>query len=88
MHETSDPEPAVIRLRLEAFEKHCAKRGLRTLGDRADFIGIHYTNLGRIIRGDVVPGEVFIAATLAAFGVRRFYELFEVVIDDDESAAA
>jgi len=73
----SSPTAAVIRLRPGAFAAWARSLGLETEGAQADHIGVDRTTLSRVRRGEIIPGERFIAAVLAAGG--KFESLFEVV---------
>lgn len=73
----STSPPTVIRLRAEAFAAWAASEGLASETAQARRIGVSSTNLNRILRGDVVPGEQFIAAVLTVTGV-KFEQLFEI----------
>ena len=75
MHSTSPT--AVIKLRADAFAEWAEGEGLATEGAQAERIGVDRSILSRIRRGETVPGERFIAATLAASGL-EFERLFEV----------
>ena len=75
MHRT--PTPTVIRLRADAFAAWAARKGLETEGAQAEHIGIDRATLSRVRRGEIAPGEKFIAALLAASG-RKFEQLFEI----------
>jgi hypothetical protein len=74
----SSPPATVIRLRPDAFAAWAARLGLETEGAQAEHIGVDRTTLSRVRRGDIIPGERFIAAVLAASGC-KFEKLFEVV---------
>jgi transcriptional regulator with XRE-family HTH domain len=90
MSNTPGPSPPGVRLRRDKFETYCAQHGLRSLSDRADFIGVHFTTVGRIMRGDLDPGTTFIATATKAFGV-GFDDLFEITTGtepDRDGAAA
>lgn len=75
MHSTSPT--AVIRLRADAFAEWAARQQLETAGAVAEFIRVDRTTLSRVLSGEIVPGEKFIAAVLAASGL-RFEYLFEI----------
>lgn len=71
------PTPTVIRLRADAFAAWAARLGLETEAAQAERIGVDRATLSRIRRGEIVPGEKFIAAVLAAYD-GTFEEIFEV----------
>jgi transcriptional regulator with XRE-family HTH domain len=75
MHRT--PTPTVIRLRADAFAAWAARLELETESAQAERIGIDRATLSRVRRGEIVPGEKFIAAMLAAYD-GTFEEMFEV----------
>lgn len=67
----------VIRLRADVFAAWAAGKGLGSEVAQAKRIGVASTTLNRILRGDVAPGEQFIAAVLTATG-GKFEEYFEI----------
>lgn len=75
MHSTSPP--ATVRLRLDVFAGWAARTGLSTEGEQAERIGVDRTTLSRVRRGEVAPGEKFIAAVLTATGA-KFEQFFEI----------
>lgn len=76
MHSTSPPT-TTVRLRLDAFAGWAAGAGLSTEGEQAERIGVDRTTLSRVRRGEVAPGEKFIAAVLTATGA-KFEQFFEI----------
>jgi transcriptional regulator with XRE-family HTH domain len=76
MHSTS--APAAVRLRTAAYNAWVAREKLGSEGEQAERIGISRTQLNRVKRGEIAPGERFIAALLTATGI-AFEELFEVI---------
>lgn len=77
MHETCDGRP-VIQLRRCEWERHMTSRELATPDARAERIGVSRTTIGRIQKGDIKPGEEFIARVLYAFSDIKFEDVFEV----------
>jgi len=77
--------PARIRLKIGQYQKF-AKLKWPNASDqaRADAIGVHRISLGKVLKGQVAPGEQFIAGLLAAFPELEFKDLFEVVTDDEQ----
>lgn len=75
MHSTSPP--AVVRLRADALAEWAAREGLGSEVAQAERIGIDRSTLSRVRRGEITPGERFIAAILAATGA-KFEYLFEI----------
>jgi hypothetical protein len=72
-------QPAtVIRLRTDRFERRAKELNLATNVACAEFIGVDHSTLGRIRRGEVLPGEKFIAACLASKFAASFEWLFEL----------
>ena len=71
------PAPAVIRLKVDAYAEWTAR--LKLAGDReqAARLGVSRSNLGKVRRGEIKPGEEFIAALLRASG-KRFEYFFEI----------
>jgi hypothetical protein len=74
---TSTSPSAVIRLRSGAFDAWAELQGLTSEVAQAERIGVSSTNLNRIKRGVIAPGEQFIAAVLAGTG-RKFEDMFEI----------
>lgn len=77
-----------LRLRCGEFEQLCRKEGLHSKDAKAKFIKVSPSSMGRVLGGKRVPGNAFIAAALSAFkssGV-RFYDLFELCLDDESGA--
>lgn len=70
--------PTVIRLREDQFDRRARELGLTSNQACADYIGIDQSTLARIRKGDVMPGEKFIAACLASKFARKFDSLFEL----------
>jgi hypothetical protein len=69
---------ATIRLKDDAYAAWMKRLGLHVRVLQAEYIGVDVSTLGRIRRGDIVPGEQFIAACMAKYD-GSFEELFEVV---------
>lgn len=78
MSNASPSPPAVIRLRVGPYTEWAAREKLWNGTVQAARIGISQPTLNRIRRGEIAPGEKFIAALLAATGA-PFEEMFEVV---------
>jgi hypothetical protein len=78
---------ARLRLRTGQFRKYVALKGWSTDKATAIHIGVDPTQLSRVLRGVVSPGEHFIAGTLAAFPELTFEDLFTVETGDGERAA-
>ena len=75
---TAQTEPApAIRLRADAWAAWAAGEDLASETAQARRIGHSQTTLNRILRGEVAPGEKFIAAALAATGM-KFEDLFKI----------
>lgn len=77
MSNTQAATPAAVRLKPDAYAAWMS--GLKLAGDerQAEYLGISRSNLGKVRRGEIKPGEQFIAACLAAYD-GTFEELFEV----------
>jgi transcriptional regulator with XRE-family HTH domain len=73
----STPATTVIRLRAEAFAAWMARLRIGAYAQQAEYIGVDASTLRRIRRGEIVPGEQFIAACMAKYD-RKFEELFQV----------
>jgi hypothetical protein len=75
---TQAPAPAVVRLRDDAYAAWMSRLKLAGEQRQADYLGVGRATVGRALRGEIVPGERFIAACLAKYD-GTFEELFEVV---------
>jgi transcriptional regulator with XRE-family HTH domain len=80
---------ATIRLRTEQLER--LRRVSRTVGghlltdkELAERIGIHPSNLHRVLTEKAAPGTKFIAGLLDVYGIEWFSDLFEILPDDEE----
>lgn len=73
----STSPPTAIRLRADAFTAWAASQGLGSETAQATRIRVAQTTLNRILRGQVAPGEQFIAAVMTATG-SKFEEFFEI----------
>lgn len=76
MHSTSTA--SVIRLRNDRFDERAQELGLASNVACAEYIGVDHSTLGRIRRGEVLPGEKFIAACLSSEFAETFEDLFEL----------
>ena len=76
MHST--PTATVIRLRTDRFDVRAQELGLTSNLACAEYIGVDQSTLGRIRKGDVLPGERFIAACLRSKFAPSFEQLFEL----------
>ncbi len=76
MHST--PKAPVIRLRRDRFHERARQLKLTSNLACARYIGISSQQLGRILNGDVAPGEQFIAACLNSKFASKFEQLFEL----------
>ena len=77
MHTPAVASPA-IRLRVAEFRRRARRDGLTADGEIAARIGVHRITVSRMLKGEITPGQTFIAAVLAAFPEKRFEDLFEV----------
>jgi transcriptional regulator with XRE-family HTH domain len=69
--------PAVVRLKADAYAAWTTRMKLAGDERQAAYLGVSRSNLGKVRRGEIKPGEQFIAALLAASG-RRFEYFFEI----------
>ena len=75
-----------LRFRYDVFERVLAERDKTTDAARAEFLGITQSQYTRCRNGNNLPGEIFVAAVLAALPHVSFDRLFEVFeLKDDES---
>lgn len=70
----------VLRLRGEQFQRQLHARGLTTAAQQADHLGLSKWTIGRLMSGEIVPGERIICRTLARFPELRFEDFFEVIV--------
>ena len=66
-----------VRLRAARFDKRAAELGLANETQIADYLGLSLSTVNRVLAGQTVPGERFIAAAVSTFGL-PFEELFEI----------
>lgn len=76
----------VVRLRRDALDAQCRAAGVPSTYALAQKIGMTYPPVYRVMHGQAVPGERFIAAVTGFFGA-SIDDLFEVVDVDEEGAA-
>jgi hypothetical protein len=76
---------ATVALRKEQLWRH-APAGVTTQDELALFLRVSPVNVWRLMRGDIGPGERFIAAVLAAFPDKRFEDFFEVARESQSAA--
>jgi hypothetical protein len=72
------PPATVIRLREDRFDERARELGLTSNLACAAYLGIDRSTLGRIRKGEVLPGEKFIAACLNSKFADSFEALFEL----------
>lgn len=79
---------ATLRLRKDQLDR--LRRVTRTVGgelltdkELAARIGIHPSNLHRVLAGKAAPGTKFIAGLLDVFGIEWFADLFEILPGDE-----
>lgn len=68
---------AAVRLRTDAYAAWMTRLRLASEDQQAGYLGVSRATVGRARRGEIVPGEQFIAACLAKYD-GTFEELFEV----------
>lgn len=79
---------ATLRLNKSRLATYRRLAKIETDGQLAESIGVHPATVSRILHGTQAPGPRFIAGLVVLFGAELFGELFEVVGDNDEGAAA
>ena len=87
MHVVQGVKPWV-RLRIPEFRRHAEGAGLNGAGAIASKLGMHRISVWRLLEGDTVPGNGFIAAALDAFPDAQFPDFFEITRDDDAGSRA
>lgn len=74
----SNPQTqAVVRLRPDAWSEWMGRLKLASENQQADHLGISRANLGKVRKGEIKPGEQFIAACMAKYD-GPFEALFEI----------
>lgn len=76
-----------ISVRLDVLATFRDIAGLQEDAAFAKRIGVHRSQVGRIVKGESRIGARFIAGCLDAFGVKYFADLFYVEPDDKGTAA-
>ncbi|GAA1029718.1 MULTISPECIES: helix-turn-helix domain-containing protein [Amycolatopsis] len=66
-----------VRIRVDALDKIATGQGLRTRYAIAKRLGVSQSTVGRVLDGEQLPGNPFIAATLTGLDV-SFDAVFEV----------
>lgn len=70
-----------VALRFDQLAAKRAQYGITTDQDLADRIGVSPPVVSRVLNGDQVPSERFIAGMVQLFGPGSFDQLFEIVPD-------
>ena len=94
MHENSlvrviyrtSPKVARLVLQLDQLHRYRQEHGVGTDDDLAKRIGVHPTQVSRVLHG-AAPGAKFIAGLLLLFGKEAFLDLFDVEPDNGGKAA-
>jgi hypothetical protein len=73
----SSTQTPAVRLRGDAYAAWMDRLKLAGEVEQADYLGVSRATVGRARRGEINPGETFIAACLAKFP-GKFEELFAV----------
>lgn len=74
----SNATAPAVQLRSDAYAEWMARLKLVTEDQQADYLGVARATIGRARRGEIVPGERFIAACMATYD-GKFEDLFEIV---------
>lgn len=74
-----------VRVRVDALDKIATCRGLRSRYAIAKCLGVSQSTVGRVLAGEQLPGNPFIAATLHRLDV-SFDEVFTVETTRDALA--
>jgi len=83
-------------LRVDEFKRRLAERNpdFGSSAARGRAIGISRAQVSKVVNGQIMPGNSFIAATLLAFADENttpgavFDDLFEVTVDPDAAPAS
>lgn len=88
MHENSSvrviyrsPQVARLVLNLDQLDQYRQEHHIETDDALAERIGVHPTQVSRVVRGGAQPGQKFIAGLLLIFGKEAFGDLFDVEPD-------
>jgi hypothetical protein len=68
----------MVRLRTEQLRLHAGHAGAATNAAIAALLGMDPANVGRLLSGEIQPGESTIACVLAAFPDLQFEDLFDI----------
>lgn len=68
---------AAVRLRADAYAEWMTRLKLAGEQPQAGFLGVSRATIGRARRGEITPGETFIAACMSKYD-GTFEELFEI----------
>jgi transcriptional regulator with XRE-family HTH domain len=79
---------AYLAINPDGLQRLRDQRGLDTDTALADFIDIHQSNIGRVLRGEAKPSNKFITGIAVAFGYDVFPMVFTVTEDTQKQAAA
>ena len=78
---------ARLVVRHDQLSKFRRLSGIKTDAEFAERIGVHPSQVSRVLKGDAAPGTRFIAGVLELFGIECFQDLFAVEPDDNGHAA-
>lgn len=78
---------AQVRVRVDALDRIATTQGLTSRYALAKRLQLSKSTIGRVLDGEQLPGNPFIAATLSAFDV-QFDEVFELDEPAEDGAAA
>ena len=67
----------VVRLKADAYAAWMDRLRLASAREQAQYLGVSRANLAKVRKGEVKPGEEFIAAVLSVTGAKfeKFFEL-------------
>ena len=74
---SSTQAQATVRLRGDAYAAWMTRLRLASENQQSDYLGVARATIGRARRGEIIPGERFIAACLTKYD-GTFEELFEI----------
>jgi hypothetical protein len=77
MSSTQEQSSPVVRLKRDVYAAWMDRLKLASEMQQAEYLGVSRANLGKVRKGEINPGEQFIAAVLTAWD-GTFEELFEV----------
>ncbi len=77
---------AAITINPDGLRRIGIDRGIDTDAELAQLVGVHQSNISRVLSGKAKPSNQFIAGIAAAFGYAVFPTVFTVIEDGEQAA--